>query len=323
MDSEEEAEEDVARSSQKASSPLSYSFPSPMMLVHYPLFATNVKMLCQVDGWKAPPGGSSLMGTINALRLTYETEGLSGLYRGGHLYLFHSVCRESFRFCAVHTWTALERRLRRRLVRQYRTSSSSTSSNADAETFARRCFYWSRMITKYSIDLLCYPLLLVSTRVVILPALRFGTWGRICNWSRIEGVSSLFNGVTCSLVSTALDEAMDVCLETLIHRSTKNSELEVTDKLLLKASAMSVVGIFTAPFNYVGVIQRCQSSLPGLLSFSPLSTIVQKLPWRGSIFQFFLFGGIFALNYQMVKLKQQVQESEELEDDGPYQPRIE
>lgn len=319
-------EEVVARQAKSKASPLSYSYPSPMMLVHYPLFATNVKMLCQTDGWKAPAGGNSLMATINALRLTYNTEGLQGLYRGGHLYLLHQVCRESFRFCAVHTWAVVERRLRRRLQRQWRKSSStrgdSESSARGDEDFFRRCLYWSRMATKYSIDFLSYPVLLASTRVVILPALPMGTWGRVCLWSSREGVSSLFNGVTCSLVSTALDEAMEIGLETLINRATQSTELEPADKLLLKASAMSVVSVFTAPFNYVGVIQRCQSSLPGLLSFSPVSTLVQKLPWRGSFFQFFLFGGIFALNYQLVKLKAQVQEDNDY-DDRRLQPRVE
>jgi hypothetical protein len=113
---------------------------------------------------------------------------------------------------------------------------------------------------------------------------------------------------------------MDAGLEALISRSS--SELEVTDRMMLKASAMSVVGIFTAPFNYVGIIQRCQSSLPGLLSCSPVSKLLQKLPWRGSLFQFFLFGGLFLASYKLVCLKQEVLEENDY-DDRPLQPRVE
>merc|ERR1712018_129184 len=108
-----------------------------------------------------------------------------------------------------------------------------------------------------------------------------GSWDRVCHWCKEDGVLSLFNGLTSSLVSSALDEIMDLVLAACIDRYSSGTKIDMADKLLMKASGSSVVSIFTAPINYVGVIQRCQSCIPGLLEPSPLWGTVRSLPWRG------------------------------------------
>lgn len=283
------------------------------MLLHYPLFATNVKILSEKDGWKAPAAQSSLITTIASLRLTYETEGLLGLYRGGHLYLLHQVLRESLRFGTGRCVGLLEPTLRKRWEK--RQALEDEAAAAEAEVAFSRWLYWAKMMAKYAIDIVCYPILLASTRTVILKNQPHDTFQRMCLWGRADGPLSLFNGLTCSLASTALDEAMDIGLASCIDRFSAGTELELADKILLKASAISVVSIFTAPFNYVGVIQRCQSSLPDLLAFSPMLRTVYNLPWRSSFYQFFLFSSILALNVKMVqwKLEMKAEDDEEAE----------
>lgn len=308
--------------------PLVWAYPSPYMLLHYPLFATNVRILCEKDGWKAPSGQSSLVTTIASLRLTYRTEGLRGLYRGGHLYLLHQSSREAFRFCAcrlVDRYTAAERAEKALALLDKERSPNKDAkeitervTNAEralAAKNAERWFYWTKMLVKYAIDVVCYPILLASTRGIVATGEPRATLQRLRLWSQAEGALSLFNGLSCSLVSTALDEAMEIGLAACIDRFSTGSELELADKVLLKASALSVASIFTSPFNYIGVIQRCQSSLPGLLAFSPIWQTAKSLPWRGSFYQFVLFASIFALNVKMVQWKLEMQADDD-EDDG-------
>merc|ERR1711957_465087 len=103
---------------------------------------------------------------------------------------------------------------------------------------------------------------------------------------------------------------MDIGLASCIDRFSAGTELEMADKVLLKASAVSVVSIFTSPINYVGVIQRCQSCLPELLEHTPILSTVLSLPWTNSVYQFFLFSGILALNMKMVQWKLEMQAEE-------------
>jgi len=299
----------------KAPNPLVWAYPSPFILFNYPLFATNVRILCEKDGWKAPAGQSSLMTTIASLRLTYETEGILGLYRGGHLYLLHQVLRESLRLGAVRCAAILEPCLKKRWQKSLQAEpepedAASPLEATAAEQACDRWLYWAKMLTKYSIDIVCYPLLLASTRTVILKDQTRETLQLMRLWSRVEGPMSLFNGLGCSLASTALDEAMDIGLASCIDRFSAGTELEMADKVLLKASAVSVVSIFTSPINYVGVIQRCQSSLPDLLEHTPILNTVLNLPWTNSVYQFFLFAGILALNMKMVQWKLEMQAEE-------------
>merc|ERR1711974_323123 len=109
--------------------------------------------------------------------------------------------------------------------------------------------------------------------------------------------------------------------------SAAGGQVDLADRLLLKASGTAVASIFTAHVNYVGVLQRCQSPAEGLLDPEPLPSLVRSLPWRLSAYQFVLYGGIMALNVKLVQWKLQLQ-AEELEDDteqraaGPHPARL-
>lgn len=302
--------------------PLAWNYPSPALMLHYPLFATNVKILTETDGWKAPRGQSSLMATISSMRLAYLTEGPAGLYRGGDLYLVHQVSREALRLLSDRCFRLLEPGLRRRWqasqdVNPAETATetvpeaSSTSTASESLAVAKRCadrwFWWSRTFTKYLIDVVVYPMLLASTRVIILRTDPQGTWDRLRLWCREEGSLSVYSGLTCSLVSTAFDEVADFALTMCIDRYSSGQDLELAEKVLLKASAASVVSVFTSPFNQIGIIQRCQSSIPGLIPVGPISRTIQNLPWKGSFFQLILFTGIFALHVKLLQLKLEVE----------------
>mmetsp|Transcript_57328 Transcript_57328/g.177683 ORF Transcript_57328/g.177683 Transcript_57328/m.177683 type:complete len:308 (+) Transcript_57328:96-1019(+) len=295
--------------------PLAVAYPSPMTLLQYPLFATNVKILCETDGWRARKQ-SSLATTILALRLTYQTEGMLGLYRGAHLYLLHQFLRDALRFLTDCGLGLLERW-------DLRSSALLNAGKAEAEAEAGAsqeevCFwgaYRLKLALKYLIDAACYPLLLASTRAIILREDAMNSWQRMCFWCQAEGSLSLFGGLTSSLVSTAFDEVMDWVLEGCVERCSAGSEISGTDKLLLKACSASVASVFTAPINYVGVIQRCQSYLPGLLLPSPLWGTVRGLPWLSSFYQLLMFGGILALNVKLIKVKLELESQDDDDDD--------
>merc|ERR1719444_647818 len=100
---------------------------------------------------------------------------------------------------------------------------------------------------------------------------------------------------------------MDWVLGWCVDHCSMDSDIDMADKVLLKASGSSVASIFTAPVNYIGVIQRCQSPSLGMLEPEPLVDLVRSLPWKGSMYQFFMFGGVLALNVKLIQLKVQLQ----------------
>lgn len=305
----------------KPAGPLSVSYPSPMLLIHYPLIAANVRILCDKDASRSR-GQSSLTTTFYALRSTYREEGVIGVYRGAHLHLLHQAARDTLRLLAERGIRFVERRLEDRGRRQGGGAGATRDSGGSAvvlaggegqevEVVRQRRAYRRRVAAKYLIDVVCYPLLLASTRMVILHGDPRNTWQQMCYWRQEEGALSLFSGLTASLLSTALDEVMDMVLAYCIEYCATGTDMELPDRLLLKASGSSVVSIFTAPVNYIGIIQRCQSRIPGLTPPEPLPELVWSLPWRGSLTQFLLFGGLMAVNVRLIQWKIQLQNEQD------------
>lgn len=312
-----------------APAPLAVSYPSPMLLLHYPLIATNVRILC--DSSKKSRGQSSLATILSSLRQTYRLEGVIGLYRGAHLYLLHQAARDSMRLLAERAFQYIERRLDSPSpvldspsAVGGRKAGSKTDSGGDARQGLgatdpaeelviqrRRSRYVRRIIAKYLIEVLTYPVLLASTRFVVLYKDPNNTWQNVCMWCQEEGVLSLFSGIAASLLSTALDEIAEIVLAGCIDYCAKGCEVDMADKLLLKASGSSVVSIFTSPVNFIGVIQRCQSRMMGVIDPEPLPQLVRSLPWTSSAYQLLFYGGVMALNVKLISLKIQMQNETE------------
>ncbi|CAE8694436.1 unnamed protein product, partial [Polarella glacialis] len=251
-------------------SPLAVSYPSPMMLLNYPLVVTNVEMLCNQGGSRSK--SSSLAVIISALRQTYQLEGLPGLYKGGHLYLLHQAIRDLLRFMSDRCIGLVESRCRpstasglQEGTQQERVVVAGDAAEEEEDSSSLRRLFLSRLATKYCIDCICYPVLLASTRAIVLRGDQESSWERVRLWCREEGLLTLFGGLAASLLSTALEEAFDFLLASCIDRCAEGSKVDMTDRLVLKACGGSVVSLFTAPVNYVGVIQRCQSPFPGFL----------------------------------------------------------
>eukprot|EP00930_Biecheleria_cincta_P057221 TRINITY_DN43196_c0_g1_i1.p1 TRINITY_DN43196_c0_g1~~TRINITY_DN43196_c0_g1_i1.p1 ORF type:complete len:322 (+),score=50.45 TRINITY_DN43196_c0_g1_i1:33-968(+) len=289
-------------------SPLAVSYPSPMMLFNYPLVVANVKVLCDKSGQKSK--ANSLAGTIRLLRDTYNFEGVAGLYRGAHLYLFHQALRDILRKLSEGCFTLVESRLGLKPFGQ--AALQDSQDRGEEQLSSRKKRFISRLAAKYCIDCVCYPVLLASTRLVVLRDTQENSWERLCHWCREEGLLSLFAGLAASIASTAVEEAMEMILAGSLE---KNANIDMADKFVLKACGGSVVSVFTAPINYVGVIQRCQSCLPGLLEPKPLWPIIRGLPWRSSLNQLVLFSGVLALNVRVIQWKLQLQAEEEDDDE--------
>lgn len=279
--------------------PLAVTMPSPMTLLNYPLVATNVRILCM--GSKQSRGQSSLGTMLVKLRLTYRQEGVIGLYRGAPLFLLHHCFRDTLRMGTDKAMTRLEGK------------RHEGGGEIEAKSDEGRRQFWKRMFAKYAIDALSYPILLASTRSVILNQDSIDSWRLMRTWTVEEGVLSLFNGLVASLLSTALDELMEHVLAACIDYCAAGNDVELTDKVMLKASGSSVVSILTAPINYIGIIQRCQSRLPGMPDPEPFPDLVKSLPWRSCATQFVLFGGIMAVNVKLIQWKVQLQEEQDRE----------
>mmetsp|Transcript_16737 Transcript_16737/g.45325 ORF Transcript_16737/g.45325 Transcript_16737/m.45325 type:complete len:311 (-) Transcript_16737:216-1148(-) len=276
--------------------------PSPTLLLYYPLLAINVKILCEKEGWKKKASSSRWFVIIDALRLTYETEGLVGLYRGGHTYLLHHAVRECLKFAAGRCIDCVER-LRGKL--------SEPSEFREAQSTSQ--IYGLRTVVKYAIDIVCYPLLLCSTREIILGTSPLKSLQVMRGWCSQEGTGSLFNGVSMTLLSSMVDQIMNEVVVVAVGWYMEGCPLDEFDKLLLNMCSFQVVSICTEPLSHVGVIQRCQSSLPGLLSFRPQWKILTGLPWKGSLCYFAFFAAILGLNVKTIRWKlDEMQNSEEV-----------
>jgi len=299
----------------KTDGPLAVSYPSPMMVLSYPLFAANVRILCDKDSWRSR-GSSSLATTFVSMQSTYRSEGFPGVYRGGQLFLLHQGCRDLLKVIAERGFKFVEDRDARRSggggsAGSGKGAGKSKNRGEEGELAVSVSGRRWRLATKYLIDAICYPLLLASTRTIILHGAEGSSLEHIRAWREQEGMLSLFSGLAASLLSTALEEFMDWVLAWCIEHCSQGSHVELADKMLLRASGSSVVSIFTSPVNYIGVIQRCQSNFNGMLAPEPLPDLVKSLPWRGSMYQFFMFGGIMALNVRLIQWKIQLQNEDD------------
>lgn len=284
--------------------PLAVAAPSPMLFFHYPLIATNVRILCK-SGNKQSRGQLALKTMIESVRTTYKQDGVIGLYQGAHLHLLHQAVRDTIRLLTEFALRRWEGR---------GASGSDEGDDSKCDEIQRR--YKRRVFAKYAIDALSYPVLLASTRSVLVKDLPSGTMAHVRDWVRIEGVWSLYNGMTASLLSTALDEIMDNLLAKCIDYCSGGAQVQLSDRMLLKASGSSVVSILTAPINYIAIIQRCQSSIPGLPEAEPIPELVKTLPWGSCALQFLLFGGLMAINVKLIQMKVQIQEEQDQEMHG-------
>eukprot|EP00405_Crypthecodinium_cohnii_P032859 CAMPEP_0206523704 /NCGR_PEP_ID=MMETSP0324_2-20121206/67771_1 /ASSEMBLY_ACC=CAM_ASM_000836 /TAXON_ID=2866 /ORGANISM="Crypthecodinium cohnii, Strain Seligo" /LENGTH=351 /DNA_ID=CAMNT_0054018179 /DNA_START=50 /DNA_END=1102 /DNA_ORIENTATION=+ len=298
----------------KTDGPLVVSYPSPFMFLSYPVFAANVRILCQKDSWRNR-GSSSLATTFQFIQKTYAQEGVRGVYRGGALL---SPAHDPPGLPPDHR-RDFEGRSKNEANIVTSNGAGNTSTSVSGDITMTKKGYRARLLTKYLIDAVCYPVLLVSTRFIIVYSETGSYKNSIDEWRQKEGLLSFFGGMAASLLSTALDEVMEWILAACIEYCSQGTDVELADKVLLKASGSSVVSVLTSPVNHLGVIQRCQSECRGLLEPEPISELLSSLPWKGTLYQVFLFGGVMALNVRLVQWKIILQQEErELQDQDEH-----
>lgn len=304
---------------------LAVRWPSGMLLVRYPFFAVNVRILCEEE-WSSSRGSSSLATLITSLDLIYKTEGAQGLFRGGYLYVLHEVLSKGvFRYVADRCLRVaetkeqdflLENAADREVHCSVQVRSRQSWRSWIARSFGPQSCQWKRVFMKYAINALCYPILLASTRIIVLhcddPR---ELVGHVNNWCREEGLLCLFKGLSCSLLSTALDEIMEsVVISAGLERSApeEGSVEELLNKFVLQDAVSSLVSICSAPVSHVGTIQRCQSPLPHLLAVESLSATVRSLPWKSFAQQLFMFPAGILMNVMLIQwLQGEVDTTEE------------
>lgn len=264
------------------------------MLLNYPLIAMNTRILCEKE-WHAVRRKQSLMGTIRSLRLIYETEGLPGLFRGCHVFSLHELARNSMRYL-VDRW--LIPRIRR-----------DTIDEAEQSLVANRWRHNARLLAKYAIEMMCYPILMASSRLIIFRGAPEGSWPRVRHWCREEGVGAFFFGIWPHMIGQVFEEAMSL----VVDYAVGSTGMEASDQMLLKVTSMAWGSVLLTPIQNVSVIQRCQSHLPGLAEPCPVTDILKNLPLKSACIQFIMFGGILALNFKIIQWKVEVQRNEEEE----------
>eukprot|EP00929_Paragymnodinium_shiwhaense_P026230 TRINITY_DN15636_c0_g1_i1.p1 TRINITY_DN15636_c0_g1~~TRINITY_DN15636_c0_g1_i1.p1 ORF type:complete len:332 (-),score=41.32 TRINITY_DN15636_c0_g1_i1:309-1229(-) len=266
--------------------PLAVSYPSPWILLQYPMFSANINVLCRTTVLRQPKE-FGLAAQFATIRHAFKTEGVVGVYRYCPLYFLHQAMRDVLRFLIDRS----SRPLMAILDREVETDGEEKELTPLAYRF--------RLFAKYLVDVAVYPLLLLSTRTIVLHGDGKTPLERLMYWRQQEGTASLFSGVGATLLASALDDAADAVLS----YGLAGVKVELADKILLKACGASVASVFTAPITHIGTIQRCQSALEGLLEPRPWMMIAKGLPYKTSLWQLIMFAGILGLNIKLVQWK--------------------
>ncbi|CEM30935.1 unnamed protein product [Vitrella brassicaformis CCMP3155] len=277
-----------------------------------------------------PPLPNDLIRSVyRGLNWIYGHEGVTGLYKGFHLHVVHLCIVDGLRYSLewlLHDrlqrlWRAIlnmwpwgrpsgdqqQQPLRvaegaapplaaapaaeRRLATRERppTSSGKATSGAWPADSAQ----WT---VKYLSDVVCYPLLVSTTRVIAYegPLTTFDFLECVTLTLREDGWMAFFAGLGPYLANSASDDLAGC----LFRRVASSYHLDPNEIGSLKGCVSALVQALTSPLVSLSLVRRCQSRIQSMLIQVGLATF------------------LFSLNLLLIKLvRAQLEEEEEEEDE--------
>ncbi|KAF4750745.1 hypothetical protein FOZ62_023221 [Perkinsus olseni] len=246
--------------------------PSPTLLLTYPMFMANARLLVYKDPQllalrKAEKIRMPLV--LHKMKDIKYVYGVGALFRGVDVNILHSCAKVILKYPA----TGLEVSPRKKTA--YR----------------------------YVVEFVTYPLLLATARIAVYgqdPILDCGLQQCFKETVKYDGVGGLWSGVIPYMISLSYEEFSQWVMSLLRSRHPK---LDKTDELVLRACLVGHGAVLTTPFLSMSTILRCQSENPNLPDPQPLMDVVSNLPWKSTMIQLTLISALCALNYALIEDK--------------------
>ncbi|KAF4660111.1 hypothetical protein FOZ61_004249 [Perkinsus olseni] len=246
--------------------------PSPTLLLTYPMFMANARLLVYKDPQllalrKAEKIRMPLV--LHKMKDIKHVYGVGALFRGVDVNILHS--------CA-------------KVILKYPATGLEVSSR-------------KKTAYRYAVEFVTYPLLLATARIAVYgqdPILDCGLQQCFKETVKYDGVGGLWSGVIPYMISLSYEEFSQWVMSLLRSRHPK---LDKTDELVLRACLVGHGAVLTTPFLSMSTILRCQSENPNLPDPQPLMDVVSNLPWKSTMIQLTLISALCALNYALIEDK--------------------
>eukprot|EP00922_Rhytidocystis_sp_ex-Travisia-forbesii_P058896 GHVS01087185.1.p1 GENE.GHVS01087185.1~~GHVS01087185.1.p1 ORF type:complete len:454 (-),score=51.07 GHVS01087185.1:10-1371(-) len=160
------------------------------------------------------------------------------------------------------------------------------------------CWWSANSLSKYLAEILSYPLLTATTRLVVYEGPeRLRSADAFFLTLYYDGAQAFFRGIFPYLLTRSVDEVVDASTRTMTHHWIGRSRLSASEMFTLRACCAAAMNALTAPLNQLSIIQRCQSSMEGLCVYRPVGTLLSLMPWKAFSIQLILASALLTFNY--------------------------
>ncbi|KAF4698431.1 hypothetical protein FOZ62_027403 [Perkinsus olseni] len=258
--------------------------PSPTLLLTYPMFMANARLLVYKD--------PQLLALRKAEKIRmplvlHKMKDIKYVYGVGALFRGVDVLRESG---ALMGLSSLRCSRCAKVILKYPVTGLEVSPR-------------KKTAYRYAVEFVTYPLLLATARIAVYgqdPILDCGLQQCFKETVKYDGVGGLWSGVIPYMISLSYEEFTQWVMSLLRSRHPK---LDKTDELVLRACLVGHGAVLTTPFLSMSTILRCQSENPNLPDPQPLMDVVSNLPWKSTMIQLTLISALCALNYALIEDK--------------------
>jgi len=215
---------------------------------------------------------------FQAMYESWKEEGMRGLYRGVPCHMIHMAALVSSKMVA------------RRLVDKIEDIKPAPIGFEDKSDEGKRK---RRHVAKYLCEILCYPLLTLATRALIVtPSIT-----EIKRWNKADGIRLWYQGLWPHILGLCLDDAS----QSLIRKMVADFDKE--ERSIMEMSTQAVASVLIIPITNISVVRRCHSHLLYLLEPKPLLEQINSNPWAAIFFNLGVFSFFLAANYYIIRLK--------------------
>ncbi|KAF8820563.1 hypothetical protein IE077_003034 [Cardiosporidium cionae] len=221
------------------------------------------------------------------LKMVFKSEGLAGLYRGVNLFLIHLTVRESIRYVLLrYCYTTLETicssldKFCGFFCRTFGLCTKDQISDDEVtlseESNNRRCIMQPKYLAKYISEILSYPLLTCTSRLIVYEGFeRLGIQDALELTYLYDGFKGFYQGFLPHFLVASANDIAEFLIHFIINSSSFPEEYSERVNLLLSAFPNALL----LPLSQLSLVQRCQSSMEGLCRYEAPLVILRNFPW--------------------------------------------
>eukprot|EP00400_MALV-I_sp_L67-5_P001129 gene1129-665_t len=268
-------------------------WPNYMLLVSYPLFNSNARILFTKQMNRQGMGTGiilpkkvGLFTNLSVLNQITAKESIFAAYLGLPLYVCHGFAKDKTKaLCAKYL----------------------CKDDPDFKTDQK--MRQKRLALKYASELAAFPILYVATRQIV-SNVTFNPLNDLMNTINeayvYGGLAAFWSGAFPHVMSVMVEDAMSTGLEMTMDKRYPDG-LDSNDKFILKMSFSVLISCFTAPFVTLSVSRRVAGGGPSFPDAAPLTHSFGDMSLTGFLFQVALFSALFGVNMSLIDAKQHVE----------------